>query len=127
MTEFDQAALGAIRALPGYVANTFRFNLSFWDHTVYGGFGAMVTATPLAAARLDYALSTGLTGAGQIVSLIDSGVRLSHDQFACKAIYSSGQPPTAGEFHGTAVASVMVGNGQGGGTLGFAPGADLRQ
>lgn len=127
VTEFDQAALGAIRALPGYVANTFRFNLSVRDHPVYGGFGAMVTATPLAAARLDYALSTGLTGAGQIVSLIDSGVRLSHDQFAGKAIYSSGQPPTAGEFHGTAVASVMVGNGQGGGTLGFAPGADLHQ
>lgn len=127
VTEFDQAALGAIRALPGYVANTFRFNLSVRDHPVYGGFGALVTATPLAAARLDYALSTGLTGAGQIVSLIDSGVRLSHDQFEAKTIYSSGQPPTGGEFHGTAVASVLVGNGQNGGMIGFAPGADLHQ
>jgi len=127
VTEFDQAALGRIRALPGYVANRFSFNLSVRDHPVYGGFGGVVTGNPLAAARLDYALSTGLTGAGQVVSMIDSSLRLSHDQFAGKTIYSSGQPPPAGEFHGTAVASVMVGTGQNGGTLGFAPGADLHQ
>ncbi len=125
VTEFSQPEVQRIRNLPGYLANGFRFNLRIADHPDYQGFGRQVQSHPLAAARLDYALSTGLTGAGQIVSLIDDGVRLSHEQFAGKTIHRSGAAPTQGDFHGTAVASVMAGTGADGGTLGFAPGADV--
>lgn len=128
VTSFNPTEVGRIRNLPGYLANNFSFDLGGINgHPLYGGSGAQVNSQPLTAARLDYALSTGLTGAGQIVSLIDSGVRLSHEQFTGKYIYTSGRPLSAGDFHGTAVASVMAGNGTNGGTLGFAPGADLHQ
>jgi subtilase-type serine protease len=112
VTEFDRQQVLAIRDLPGFRANDVRFN------------GQRSNA--LLAARLDYALSTGLTGAGQIVSMIDSAIRRDHAQFEGKVIHSSGRPPAGGDFHGTAVASVMAGNGAGG-TLGFAPGADIHQ
>ncbi len=127
VTEFDQIKVQAIRASRGFVANNFSFNLRIAGHPTYGGQGKVVRSNPLAAARLDYALSTGLTGAGQVVSMIDSGIRLTHEQFAGKAIYSSSNPPPAGDFHGTAVASVMAGTGANGGTLGFAPAADIHQ
>lgn len=125
VTSFLAADVQRIRSLPGYLANGFRLQMQIENHPVYQGVGKEVRSHPLAAARLDYALSTGLTGAGQIVSLIDGGVRLSHEQFSGKTIHISGQPPAAGDFHATAVASVMVGNGANGGTIGFAPGADL--
>ncbi|WP_322889779.1 MULTISPECIES: S8 family peptidase [unclassified Yoonia] len=125
VTSFSATEVQRIRSLPGFLANGFRFTLWIDQHPDYQGFGRVVRSHPLTAARLDYALSTGLTGAGQVVSLIDSGVRLSHDQFTGKTIHISGRPPAAGDFHGTAVASVMAGNGANGGTIGFAPGADL--
>ena len=117
VTEFDEIKVQRIRDLPGFIANNFRFD----------GQGKYVESNPLAAARLDYAHSTGLSGAGQIVSMIDDGIRITHEQFAGKKIYTSGGALPAGNFHGTAVASVMAGNGANGGTLGFAPGADIHQ
>lgn len=127
VTDFAVPDVQRIRSLPGYLANDLKFTLRIDDHPVYQGLGKAVLSHPMAAARLDYALSTGLMGAGQIVSLIDDGIRLSHEQFAGKTIHTSGAPPAAGNFHGTAVASVMAGNGAGGGTIGFAPGAALHQ
>ncbi|WP_322892148.1 MULTISPECIES: S8 family peptidase [unclassified Yoonia] len=126
VTEFDSAKVEQIRALRGYLANRFTFVLQIDDHPTYGD-GVEINAHPLAAARLDYALSTGLTGTGQIVSMIDSAIRLSHEQFTGKQIHSSGDGTETGDFHGTAVASVLAGNGTNGGTLGFAPGADIHQ
>ncbi|MFN3663396.1 S8 family peptidase [Yoonia sp.] len=127
VTEFDEIKVQRIRDLPGFIANNFRFRLQLKDHPTYGGRGEYVESNPLAAARLDYALSTGLSGAGQIVSMIDSGIRITHEQFAGKKIYTSGGAMPGGDFHGTAVASVMAGTGTNGGTLGFAPGADIHQ
>ncbi|WP_110570985.1 S8 family peptidase [Yoonia vestfoldensis] len=127
VTEFDPADVQRIRSLSGFVANSFGFNLRVTAHPVFRGGGRIVRSHPLVAARLDYALSTGLTGAGQTVSMIDDGIRLSHDQFSGKTIHTSGGAPASGDFHGTAVASVLAGNGTNGGTLGFAPGADLHQ
>lgn len=125
VTEFDPVEVKKIRNLPGFVANNLRFVLRIAGHPTYGGAGKAVESNPLAAARLDYALSTGLSGAGQIVSIIDNGIRVTHEQFAGKTIYTSGGPPLTGDFHGTSVASVAAGSGNGGGTLGFAPSADL--
>lgn len=128
VTEFDQAEVERIRELPGYLANNFTFTLgNIAGHPTYGGDGQTVQSNPLTAARLDYALSTGLTGTGQIVSIIDGSIRLSHEQFDGKFIYTSGNARASGDFHGTAVASVMAGSGAGGGTLGFAPRADIHQ
>ncbi|MBQ2261783.1 MAG: S8 family serine peptidase [Loktanella sp.] len=127
VTEFDRAKVQSVRALAGYLANDFRFRLLINGHPTYGENGKHVESHPLTAARLDYALSTGLTGAGQIVSMIDSGIRLSHEQFDGKTIYTSGNVPPPGDFHGTAVASVIAGSGTNGGTLGFAAAADIHQ
>jgi subtilase-type serine protease len=127
VTGFDPDDVQQSRRLAGYRANDFSFLLKISGHPIYGGKGQQVQSHPLTAARLDYAFSTGLTGAGQIVSLIDSGVRLTHEQFAGKTIYTSGDAPATGEFHGTAVASVMAGTGNRGGTIGFAPAADIHQ
>ena len=127
VTEFDQTKVQAVRDLPGFLANNLNFNLRLAGHPTFGGDGKRVRSNPLSAARLDYALSTGLTGVGQIVSMIDEGIRLSHEQFAGKTIYTSGSPSPSGDFHGTAVASVMAGAGVNGETLGFAPAADIHQ
>lgn len=127
VTEFDQTKVQAIRDLPGFLANNLNFNLRIAGHPTFGGDGKRVQSNSLSAARLDYALSTGLTGAGQVVSMIDEGIRLSHEQFAEKTIYTSGNAAPSGEFHGTAVASVMAGTSVNGGTLGFAPAADIHQ
>ncbi len=128
VTEFDQTEVARVRDLPGFLANDFMFRLrDIAGHPRYSGNGQMVQSNPLTAARLDYALSTGLTGAGQIVSMIDDSIRLSHEQFDGKFIYTSGNARASGDFHGTAVASIMAGSGAGGGTLGFAPHADIHQ
>lgn len=125
VTEFDLAEVARIRELPGFVANGLDLFLRLPGHPTYGGDGATVRANPLEAARLDYALSTGLTGAGEIVSILDDRIRIGHEQFEGKTFYISGRPPAGADFHGTAVASVAAGTGQGGGALGFAPGADI--
>lgn len=125
VTSFDMAQVDLIRQLPGFMANALSYRLQVVGHPTFGGAGRIVSSHPLRAARLDYALSTGLTGKGQTISLIDDAIRGSHEQFAGKTIYTSGRAPEGGDFHGTAVASVAAGTGEGGGTLGYAPGADL--
>ncbi|MGL4310506.1 MAG: S8 family peptidase [Paracoccaceae bacterium] len=76
---------------------------------------------PLAAARIEYAHSTGLTGKGQTVAIIDEGFRLTHEAFAGKTITRTGTPDVAS--HGTSVASVLAGSS--GTMIGVAPGASL--
>ncbi|MCU0908156.1 MAG: S8 family serine peptidase [Rhodobacteraceae bacterium] len=61
----------------------------------------------LASARFEYARAAGLTGAGQVVSVVDDGFRLSHEAFADTVITGS---VSVVEDHGTAVAAIVAGN-----------------
>jgi hypothetical protein len=76
---------------------------------------------PLAAARVEYAHAVGLTGAGQVVSVLDSGFRTSHEVFAGRELsFPIGLPV---DDHGTGVAAIIAGNSR---TMtGVAPGAQL--
>ncbi|GHE03317.1 hypothetical protein U879_19655 [Defluviimonas sp. 20V17] len=85
--------------------------------------GKVITTNAQKEAGLNYAFSTGLTGKGQVLAMIDSHVNTAHEQFNGKTITLDGG--AGSDFHGTAVASVMVGAGTRGQMTGFAPGADL--
>ena len=73
--------------------------------------------------NLHLALSSGLTGAGKLVAVVDTGFRPSHQEFAGKTIHQSGVLPSLD--HGTHVASLIAGIQDGRGMQGVAPGADL--
>ncbi|WP_157959672.1 S8 family serine peptidase [Devosia submarina] len=73
--------------------------------------------------NLHTALSSGVTGANQIVAVVDEGFRTSHQEFAGKTIYPSGNLPSAD--HGAHVASLIAGNLDSKGMHGVAPGAGL--
>ncbi len=88
---------------------------------VPGDDGGTYVSYPLASSRVDYAHAVGLTGRGQVISIIDDGFRRSHAAFAGKSNSSTGTIQT--EDHGTAVASVAAGNSST--MIGVAPGADL--
>ena len=76
---------------------------------------------PLASARVEYAHAAGLTGAGQLVSVVDSGFRTSHEVFAGRELsFPVGLPV---DDHGTAVASILAGSSAT--MIGVAPGARL--
>ncbi|WP_343115529.1 S8 family peptidase [Ostreiculturibacter nitratireducens] len=83
--------------------------------------GTVYESYPLAAARVEYAHAVGLTGEGQIISVVDAGFLQNHEVFAGKLKYSTGSPPV--DDHGTMVASVAAGNSST--MIGVAPGADL--
>jgi subtilase-type serine protease len=114
----------AERASTPFKNSTITYVLTVAGNPTYNS-GKTVTSNALLDAHLDYALSTGLTGAGKTVGMIDDGLLTSHQQFAGKSITVAGNTAGAVDFHGTAVASVMVGTGNGGGMIGFAPGANL--
>ncbi len=78
-------------------------------------------SNPLQSSRVDYARAVGLTGAGQVIAVVDSGFRRAHEVFAGKTITTTGAPGTTD--HGTMVASIATGNS--GTMVGVAPGADL--
>jgi len=123
VTSFDEATVASLRATPAFARHTIRMTIRIAGHPVYGGTGQRIEANPLLAARIDYAHSVGLTGAGQVVSMLDSAPRLSHEQFGGKTVYTTGSG--AESFHGTGVASLMVGTGGSGTSIGVAPGAAL--
>ncbi len=83
--------------------------------------GAPVFANPLHSSRVDYAHAVGLTGAGQVIAIVDDGFRRTHETLAGKTITTTGNPVV--EDHGTMVASVAAGNSAS--MVGVAPGADL--
>lgn len=73
--------------------------------------------------EVHFAHSAGLSGAGQLVAVVDNGFRLSHQEFTGKTIYQSGNLPLAS--HGTHVASLIAAKKDGRGMHGVAPGASL--
>lgn len=92
--------------------NTWRFKDSNESYNSY----------PLASARIEYAHAAGLTGKGQIVSVIDSGFLTAHETLDGKRLYMPDYALEPGD-HGTAVASVL--GGLSSKMIGVAPGADL--
>ncbi|MDM7930719.1 S8 family peptidase [Tabrizicola sp.] len=83
--------------------------------------GQQVFSNPLHSSRVDYAHAVGLTGAGQVISIVDDGFRTTHEAFAGKSNSITGSP--AIEDHGTMVASIAAGNSPY--MVGVAPGANL--
>lgn len=73
--------------------------------------------------NVHFAHSADLTGAGQLVAVVDNGFRLSHQEFSGKTLYQTGALPLAD--HGTHVASLIAGVKDGAGMHGVAPGAAL--
>lgn len=98
--------------------NSARFRLQDGTFTING---VQVFANPLQSSRVDYARAVGLTGAGEVIAIVDAGFRLSHEVFAGKAITTTGIPGV--DDHGTMVASVAAGSS--GTMVGVAPGANL--
>lgn len=125
VTSYDMAKVLAQRASAAFTNSTvhYSFGANTNGNPAYDG-NVVVTSNALLDAHLDYALSTGLTGAGVTLGMIDSEVMTGHIQFAGKSVSAAGATGTP-DFHGTAVASVMVGNGSDGQMTGFAPGASL--
>lgn len=122
VTSFAMEAVRQVRDSAAFLNAGEAYSMKVEGHPTYGS-ERVVSSNPLTAARLDYAHSTGLTGAGQTISIIDDGIRLSHEMFEGKSISVSG-PMGDGE-HGTRVAGVAAGLDDNGEAIGFAPGADL--
>ena len=80
---------------------------------------------------VDIAQSAGFDGAGSVIAIIDDGIDADHPAFAGKLLggydfADFDNDPTIdclGQSHGTAVAGVALGNG--GGSTGVAPGANM--
>lgn len=83
--------------------------------------GAPVKTNPLHSSRVDYAHAVGLTGAGQVIAVVDAGFRMAHEAFAGKTNTQTGTPGL--DNHGTMVASIAAGSSPT--MVGVAPGADL--
>lgn len=82
---------------------------------------ALDNASPLRHAGVHYAHAAGLTGAGEVIAISDSGFRTNHEVFSGKTV-TTGSGLTSGD-HGTAVASIAAGSSSD--MIGVAPGADL--
>ena len=98
--------------------NAARYRIQDGTFTVNG---TRVFANPLHSSRMDYAHAVGLTGEGQVIAVVDSGFRRTHEALAGKSTSVTGNPAT--DDHGTMVASVAAGNAAG--MVGVAPVADL--
>lgn len=117
VTTFNETTATSIRNESEFTAQdkSVIFNL--------GGSIISFSNTSYATIKLQYALSTGLTGAGETIAIVDAGYLTTHDELFGKTISIFGAAATAD--HGTGVASIAAGNWDGTGTLGVAPGADL--
>lgn len=84
--------------------------------------GRLRDSFPLAASRFDYAHAAGLSGAGQVVGIVDSGFRLSHEVFDGRTVRLPDGGVREGR-HGTSVASVLAADTST--MVGAAPGVEL--
>ena len=121
--EFDLAAVRNGRQNERFAAQGLGAYWKIEGHPYLDG-SRETSGNAYEAVRLDYAFSTGLTGAGEIVSLVDTPIRFTHDEFDGKSISGFKSLDTA-DFHGTAVASIIAGSADHGRITGVAPGANL--
>lgn len=83
--------------------------------------GRTVFDNPLHSSRMVHAHALGLTGAGEVIVVVDAGFRMAHEAFAGKSSTPIGNPGV--DDHGTMVASIAAGSSP---TMtGVAPGANL--
>ena len=122
VSNFDSAAVAAVRQTAAFVTQSMPFTLTVTGHPVYGE-TAQGESNYLEAAGVDYAHSLGLTGKGQTLAFIDGGVLDTHEQFEGKTLTVMGVE--SNESHGTSVLAVAAGNGVGDTAIGVAPQADL--
>jgi subtilase-type serine protease len=122
---FDMAAVRAIRKAARFAAMRVSAPASH-DGSARGESNAYE------AARIDYAHSVGLTGKNQVISIIDSAIRGTHTEFSGKQItvsegsqFDTSRENESSYFHGTAVAAIAAGRGDGGEITGVAPDAAL--
>jgi len=83
--------------------------------------GTSYESYSLASARIEYAHAIGLTGAGQIISIVDDGFLTTHQSYANRI---EGGNAGSAASHGTSVASVAAGNSTY--MIGVAPGATIQ-
>jgi subtilisin family serine protease len=88
--------------------------------------GKRYSSYSLDNANVEYAHAAGLTGAGQIIAILDAGFRQSHVEFSGKTIYTPPGYAPGVDDHGTGVASIAAGSADSGEMIGVAPGADLQ-
>lgn len=100
-------------------AASFRTNNPLFSKQ--GGNVNGIFSNPLFSSRVDYAHALALSGAGQVIAIVDDGFRRTHEVFAGKTNTTTGGPSV--EDHGTLVASVAAGSS--GQMVGVAPGANL--
>jgi len=119
------------------IANDIRNSTEFANVDAFFGADPGNQSHPYALHNVHIALSTGFTGAGQMVAIVDDGFRTSHQEFDGKTIVAFGTLPTPSPpisctqnppsiaCHGTAVAGLVGAIQDSTGTFGVAPGADL--
>nr|WP_262913735.1 S8 family peptidase [Rhizobium halophilum] len=117
---FDPARAEQIRTSP-------EFRAADANCTYVGCASSGAPATSQSSAfelhNLHTALSSGISGAGQLIAVVDSGSRTTHQEFAGKTIHGYGTLPSSD--HGTHVASLIAGVQDGRGMHGVAPSAGL--
>ncbi|WP_074256849.1 S8 family peptidase [Vannielia litorea] len=118
---FRTAAQQRINSNPRYLRQQ---NTWYTDDDNSGGLSAgdrTYSTYPLKSSGVYWAHAAGLTGAGQIIGIIDDGLLAAHEAFAGKSV-STAAGSGVGD-HGTTVASVAAGDSSY--MIGMAPGADL--
>jgi len=105
-------------AAESFRLNSPRFTIQDGSVTVSG---TTVFTNPLQSSRVDYAHAVGLSGAGEVIAVVDAGFLTTHEAFSGKDNDTTGNPGV--DDHGTKVASVAAGNSDT--MVGVAPGADL--
>jgi subtilase-type serine protease len=121
VTSFTPADDSAVAAL----LNTARYALQSGPWAFYDNLGNQISPTynsaPLMESGVAYAHNAGLTGAGQIIAIVDAGFNDTHETIAGR-VTSAGNAYAADD-HGTMVASIAAGNSST--MIGVAPGASL--
>jgi subtilase-type serine protease len=116
---FEAAAANLRNNNPQYTVQKFpwRFDDKPPTYNIYS----------LSNANVEYAHAVGLTGAGQLIAVVDAGFLQSHLEFAGagKIITPGGANAPDVHDHGTTVAAIAAGSANSGQTIGVAPGASL--